>query len=255
MRHFKLNHRAALMSSAALLMVGLPMQASEQDNRIEAAAKNSHNFKSYLKDDNIKVESKDGVVALTGTVSKDYHKFLAQETVAGLPGVKSVTNQITVVGDQPTDNSDAWITMKVKTALAFHKNVSASDTEVNTQKGVVTLSGSADNNAKKQLTGEYAKDVEGVTEVRNNLTVANPPRPHRTVGEKVDDASITAQIKTTLLFRKSTHAMATKVHTKDGVVTLHGEARNGAERDLVTKLAEDIDGVKHVSNRMTVKKP
>lgn len=255
MRHLKLNHPAILMSSAALLLVGLPLQASEQDNRIEAAAKNSHNFKSYLKDDNIKVASNDGVVTLTGTVSKDYHKFLAQETVAGLPGVKSVTNQLTVAGDQPSDNSDAWITMKVKTALAFHKNVSATGTEVNTQNGVVTLSGSADSEAMKQLTGEYAKDVEGVTGVHNNLTVAKSAKPHRTVGEKVDDASITAQIKTTLLFRKSTHALATKVHTKDGEVTLHGEARNAAERDLVTKLAEDIDGVKHVSNRMTVKKP
>jgi osmotically-inducible protein OsmY len=76
---------------------------------------------------------------------------------------------------------------------------------------------------------------------------------HRTVGEKVDDSSITAQVKTSLLFHKSTHALATKVTTKNGVVTLHGEAKNGAERDLVTKLTEDIEGVKHVQNRMTVK--
>jgi osmotically-inducible protein OsmY len=74
------------------------------------------------------------------------------------------------------------------------------------------------------------------------------------MGEKVDDASITAQIKTTLLFRKSTHALATKVTTKDGVVTLHGEARNEAERELVSKVAEDIDGVTRVHNKMTVKK-
>jgi osmotically-inducible protein OsmY len=37
------------------------------------------------------------------------------------------------------------------------------------------------------------------------------------------------------------------------VVSLHGEARNVAEKDLVTKLAEDINGVKQVHNRMTVK--
>jgi hyperosmotically inducible protein len=43
------------------------------------------------------------------------------------------------------------------------------------------------------------------------------------------------------------------VVTKDGIVSLHGEAQNGAERDLVTKLAEDIEGVKHVNNHMTVK--
>ncbi|MDP1831851.1 MAG: BON domain-containing protein [Geothrix sp.] len=254
---FKLNPSIAFVSSAALMLAGgLPMQGSELDNRIESSAKSSYNFKTYLKDDHIKVQSSEGVVTLTGSVSREYHKLLAQETVSGLPGVKGVNNQLAVVGDQPSANSDAWITMKVKAVLAFHKNVSASGTDVNTEKGVVTLSGKADSEAQKQLTGEYAKDVDGISEVRNNLVVAKPSGPApRTLGEKVDDASITAQIKTTLLFRKSTHALATKVKTKNGVVSLHGEAKNAAERDLVTKLAEDVRGVQRVKNMMTVKKP
>jgi osmotically-inducible protein OsmY len=252
---FHLNHPTALVSSAALMLVGgVALQASELDNRIETSAKNSYNFKTYLKDDSIKVASSEGVVTLTGTVSFEYHKLLAQETVSGLPGVKNVNNQLTVIGDQPADRSDGWVSMKVKTVLAFHKNVSATDTDVSTTNGIVTLSGKADSQAQKDLTGEYAKDVDGAMEVRNNLVVDRPAKARRTMGEKVDDASITAQIKTSLLFRKSTHAMATKVTTKDGVVTLHGEARNAAERDLVTKLAEDIDGVTHVHNKMTVRK-
>lgn len=256
MRPYNLNGKAMLMTCAGIFMVGVPMQATEQDSRIESSAKNSYNFKTYLKDDNIKVQSSAGMVTLTGTVARDYHKALAQETVAGLPGVKGVTNQLAVVGDQPSANSDAWITMKVKAVLAFHKNVSASGTDVTTEKGVVTLSGKADSEAQKQLTGEYAKDVDGISEVRNNLVVAKPSGPApRTLGEKVDDASITAQIKTTLLFRKSTHALTTKVGTKNGVVSLHGEAKNAAEKDLVTKLAEDVHGVQRVKNMMTVKKP
>jgi len=251
MRLSTFSSSARLLASVAIIMAGLPMQAADADGRIEHAVRTSYNFKTYLKDDNIKVSSNSGVVTLSGTVSREYHKFLAQETVAGLPGVKSVTNELGVVGDQPSEHSDGWMTMKVKAVLAFHKNVSASDTEVNTQNGVVTLTGKADSEAQKQLTGEYAKDVEGVTEVRNNLAVSK--MGHRTLGEKVDDTSITAQIKSTLLFHKSTHTLATKVTTKDGVVSLHGEAKNAAERDLVTKLAEDVHGVKHVNNRMTVK--
>ena len=173
MQRFKLNPHAALMASVALVMVALPLQAANQDHRIESSAKNSYNFMTYLKDDNIKVASSDGVVTLTGTVSQEYHKFLAQETVSGLAGVKSVNNQLLVIGDQPTEHSDAWITTKVKGVLAFHKNVSASDTEVDTQNGVVTLKGKADTESQKQLTAEYAKDVDGVMEVRNNLIVTN----------------------------------------------------------------------------------
>jgi len=251
MRPSHLNLRAALLSSFALVMAGIPMQAADEDHRIEASAKSSYTFMTYLKDDNIKVESAAGQVTLSGTVSRDYHKFLAQDTVAGMTGVKGVTNNLVVVGEQPAEHTDGWITMKVKTVLAFHRNVSAADTEVTTQNGVVTLRGKADSSAQKQLTSEYAKDVEGVTDVRNDLTVAKGS--HRTLGEKVDDTSITAGVKTTLLFHKSTHALATKVTTKDGVVSLHGEAKNGAERDLVTKLVEDVHGVKLVHNRMTVK--
>ena len=66
-------------------------------------------FKTYLKDDSIKTESKDGVVTLTGTVSESSHKSLAQDTVEDLPGVKSVDNQLKVSGEQPAEHSDTWI--------------------------------------------------------------------------------------------------------------------------------------------------
>lgn len=254
MHNFTLNPRTALMVSTALVMAGgLPMQATDLDDRIEASAKSSYNFKTYLKDDNIKVESSHGVVTLTGTVAYDYHKSLAQETVSELPGVKSVINQLSVVGEQPAEHSDGWITMKVKGALAFRKHVSAKDTEVHTQNGVVTLSGVADSDAQKQLTSDYAKDVEGVTEVRNELVVSKPEKAHRTLGQKVDDSSITAQIKMALVMHKSTHPVDTKVTTKNGVVFLRGEAQNEAEKELVARIAGDIEGVKKVRNHMTVK--
>lgn len=254
MRYLNLNVRNVLVAPAGLILLAAPaLQASETDNRIESSAKNSYNFKEVLKDDNVRIDVSDGVVTLTGSVHVDYHRTLAENTVSELPGVKRVINQIVVAGDQPAEHSDAWITMKVKTVLAFHKNVSATSTEVVTQNGEVTLSGKADSEAQKQLTGEYAKDVEGVTSVKNNLEIAKPAKSsHSSLGETIDDSSITAQIKTTLLFHKSTHTLATKVVTHKGVVTLRGQAQNGAERDLVSKLAEDIKGVKHVNNRMTV---
>jgi osmotically-inducible protein OsmY len=254
MRTFTFKPNAAFMTSAALvIMATLPMAASDVDSRIESSARASYNFMTYLRADHIKVSSNGGQVTLTGEVAQEFHRSLAEDTVSGLPGVKAVNNQLTITGEQPADHSDGWISMKVMTALTFHKNVSASDTTVRTKNGIVTLTGKADSTAQKELTSEYAKDVEGVTEVRNELVVNSRPTP-RTMGEKVDDASITAQVKTTLLFHKSTHVLATKVATKDGVVTLHGEAKSAAERDLVTKLAEDVKGVKQVHNRMNVQK-
>ena len=132
-----------MVAAVALLAISVPVHASKMDTRIESSAKQSYVFKTYLKADDIKIKSVDGVVTLTGTVSEESHKSLAQETVASLPGVKSVDNKLEIKGESPAENSDAWITTKVKTMLLFHRNVSAM-TEVNTKDGIVTLQGEAD---------------------------------------------------------------------------------------------------------------
>ncbi|MGB9080375.1 MAG: BON domain-containing protein [Desulfuromonadaceae bacterium] len=229
----------------------MPVNAANFDSQIESSAKQSNVFKTYLKDDDIKIQSKDGVVTLTGTVSEESHKSLAEETVAGLPKVKSVDNKLEVKGDRPAEKPDAWLLTKVKTTLLFHRSVSAK-TEVDVKDGIVTLRGDADSQAQKDLTTEYVKDIEGVKDVRNEMTVAKSSKEKRTVGDKIDDASITAQVKMSLLYHRSTSALKTKVETKDGVVTLQGKAKNTAELDLATKRAKDVNGVKDVINRMVI---
>jgi hyperosmotically inducible protein len=249
----KAIYSAALMVAAmALLVISVPANATKMDDRIESSAKKSYVFKTYLKQDAIKIESKDGAVTLTGTVSEDSHKSLAQETVTGLPGVKSVDNKLEVKGEHPAENSDAWLTAKVKSTLLFHRSVSAM-TEVKTTDGIVTLQGEATNQAEKDLTTEYAKDVEGVKDVKNEMTLSKTAKKTpRSTGDKIDDASITAQVKMALLFHRSTSALKTKVETKHGVVTLSGKAGNAAEKDLASKIADDVKGVKSVKNRMTI---
>ena len=246
--------------AVALLLSNAPAHAaSKMDNRIEASARKSYVFQTYLKGDDIKIQSKNGVVTLTGSVLEESHKSLAQDTVAELPGVKKVDNQLEVKGDRPAANSDMWLGTKVKTTLLFHRNVNGVKTEVSVKDAVVTLRGNADSEAQGELTTEYAKDVTGVKDVKNEMIVSAAPtkkaalkKKVETVGEKIDDASITAQVKMTLLYHRSTSAVSTKVKTKNGVVTVSGKAGNAAEKDLVAKLAGDVHGVKKVTNRMTV---
>ena len=240
------------VAAAALLAFSVPVHASTMDSRIELAAKQSYVFKTYLQGDDIKIQSSDGAVTLTGIVSENFHKSLAQETVADLPGVVSVDNRLEVKGAPPTANSDAWLREKVKVTLLFHRSVSPGAVEVYVKDGTVTLQGNAASLAQKELTTEYAKDVEGVKDVNNEMTVTKASEKERTVGEKIDDASITAQVKMTLLYHRSTSALNTTVTTKKGVVTLGGKASNVAEVSLATKFANDVNGVKSVENRMTI---
>ncbi len=247
---------ALSMFAGALLVTTTSVRASSTDSRIESSADSSYVFKTVLKDDSITTESKNGIVTLTGTVADANHKSLAQDTVAGLPGVVSVDNQLLVKGEQPAEHSDTWIGWKVKSALLFHRNVSATGTTVYVKDGVVTLQGEASSMAEKELTTEYAKDVDNVKDVVNDMTIAKTPAaPDATVSDKIDDASITAEVKSSLLSHRSTSALHTGVSTADGVVTLSGVAKNDAEKSLVTKLATDINGVTSVINNMTISVP
>jgi osmotically-inducible protein OsmY len=178
---------------------------------------------------------------------------LADETVGGLPGVISVDDKLEISGGKPDENSDAWIGIKVKTMLMFHRNVSNLKTDVDVKDGIVTLHGETSSEAQKELTAEYVKDVEGVKSVKNDMTVIKTGKTTvEKVGEYIDDASITAQVKLALLFHRSTSAISTKVETKNGVVTVMGLAKNSAEKDLVGKLVTNIKGVKGLKNKMTV---
>jgi len=70
-----------------------------------------------------------------------------------------------------------------------------------------------------------------------------------TVAEKDHDSAITIEVKKALLFHLF---LDTRTETHEGVVTLSGHAENAAEKDLNTRLAAEIIGVKRVLNRMVI---
>ena len=250
----KVSIRLALALAAAVVFAaGAAAQASEIDDSIGPALKQTYVYKMFLQEDDIAVDAKEGAVTLTGTVAEPVHKTMAQDLVEALPGVVSVDNQLATTAEAAAENADMWIARKVKLALMFQRNVNAGATTVEAKDGVVTLTGETDNEAQKALTAEYATDIEGVTEVKNELTVAAVPALEaRTMGEKLDDMSITAQVKAALLTHRSTSAIQTKVVSRDGEVTLTGVAQSEAEKALAGKLVADINGVTRVKNEMTV---
>ncbi|MBA4136377.1 MAG: transporter [Opitutus sp.] len=239
-------------TSSLLLLLASPLAlfaTMETDRKIEAAAEASYNFRTVL-ETNVKVKANDGIVTLSGHVQDKDDRRLAEATVENLPGVLSVKNDITVTPTYP-ETSDAWMAFKIRSRLLVKGNVSATDTKVEVKDGVVTLSGTAENLAQKELTGAYAKDIAHVKSVKNNLVVQASTKP--TMGEKIDDASITGQVKFALVSHQATSALNTKVTTNDGIVSVSGVASSDAEKSLVTKLAGDVRGAKSVSNNMTVK--
>ena len=127
----------------------------------------------------VDVDTKDGVVTLTGVADSDASKELAERLAANTEGVRDVENHLRVDtksgksrpaahgSDHAGDTiSDSWITSKVKTTFLLSRNISGSDIGITTNNGVVTLSGAVDNGAERDLAIEVAKDIRGVKAVK-----------------------------------------------------------------------------------------
>jgi len=280
-----LPKKLSALVAAAILTAPVAMWAdSSTDSVIESAAKK--NMPSNIAD-HVTIRSHDCIVTLTGNLPNDSQRDIAVSAVKQVPQVKDVQDDILVATDTQartnpapistdasdttsTDakhHSDKWIALKVKSELFVHKNVSATHTDVNVVNGTVTLSGVARSEAEKELSAQYAKNVEGVVDVKNELEVRDPSAPVATTdtskstfagdstyttGNRIDDSAITAKVKLQLAKHKSTSAMKTEVHTQNRVVTISGLAANGAEKDLVTQLAQGVPGVSSVTNNMDI---
>jgi hyperosmotically inducible protein len=255
--------KTLLVGVVALLMVGGCLSAAAMDKTIEANIKASYVFRSYLKGDDVKVLTKDGVVTLMGTVKNENHMIMAVDTVADMKGVKSVENKLEVVGGIPVKRSDAWIHMRLETMLKMHRDLESELTAIEVKDGNVVLKGVADNEAQKALIGLMVKEGEGVKEVDNQMTLEKERAEaiaekregkHRTLDQFIDDSSIKAQVKWALLFHRGTNPFTAEIHVHKGVVTIRGKAEDLSQKELVAERIKDIHGVKQIINKMTIEK-
>ena len=74
----------------------------------------------------------------------------------------------------------------------------------------------------------------------------------KSVGETIDDATITARVKTALLNDPQVGGMKIDVDTTLGIVTMSGVVKTQAEETRAVQLARNIDGVKDVKSTLQV---
>ena len=71
----------------------------------------------------------------------------------------------------------------------------------------------------------------------------------------LDDATVTAKVKTALIADDSLKALTINVDTSQNVVTLRGTVASEDLRRRAEQLARGIEGVKEVRNELTIKQP
>jgi hyperosmotically inducible periplasmic protein len=98
-------------------------------------------------------------------------KPAARDVTAKDPGAGQAAQATRAMGAAAAKVDDATITAKVNAALAADKEASALRVDVDTQNGVVTLSGPAPTASAKEHVAEVARTVRGVQSVNNQLTL------------------------------------------------------------------------------------
>lgn len=160
------------------------------------------------------------------------------------------TQALAASGAVGTALDDAAITAKVRSELIRDDSTKERQIDVDTKDGIVHLNGFVDTVAERSHAGTTAGRVEGVRRVENDLTVRSTTT---TVGEKLDDATLTAKVKAALIADSHTHAYKVDVATHDGMVSLSGEVASNEEKAAVEAVASKVRGIKSLKNGLTVR--
>ncbi|MEJ2690943.1 MAG: BON domain-containing protein [Deltaproteobacteria bacterium] len=248
---------------------GKKTTARYSDTWLKAKLLTTYTLNKYLNPFDIHVEVNNGVVTLSGKVDSGVEKDLAVEIAKGTAGVKEVHDELVIQSDaktppkEKTDFSqmvkDATITAMVKSRLLWNRNIEALHIDVDTNRGVVVLSGRIESAIKRDLAVQIAKNTSGVKKVVDKLQVtATNKRPDTSRGSgeriknEVSDAWITGKVKAVLIASKDAEGTDIDVTTRNKVVTLSGSVKNREQEEKVIALVADVIGVADVKSNLTI---
>jgi osmotically-inducible protein OsmY len=153
--------------------------------------------------------------------------------------------------------SDARMETKISTTFELSPYLRANDLQVSVRDHKATLTGKVGEDVNKDLAKQIALGVDGITDVDNKIEVIADYTPSSTseggnFGQYIEDASITAAVKSKLLWSKHSAGLATEVNTNNGKVNLTGTAATPIAKEFAGRLAMNTSGVKSVSNQLTI---
>jgi osmotically-inducible protein OsmY len=121
---------------------------------------------------NVSVTSYNRQVLLTGEVASEQDKALAESLVAGVENVRSVVNELDVLGASSLTqrSSDTLITGRVKAAMIDARDLPASAVKVLTTRGTVYLMGRLTQREADRAT-EITRNTQGVQRVVRVLEI------------------------------------------------------------------------------------
>lgn len=211
---------------------------SNRDKKISNNIKNDldHDMGEALRDVNISVQ--DGLVHLSGVVDAMNDKLTAEKIVSETSGVRRVENDITISAAANFNDRDSEevVNKKLRNSI-YHNDLSGISATV--KGGTAMLNGKAESQDLRKKAMEEASKVPGIRNVVNNITLSTGN----------DDISLQNEINR-LFITSYIDTQDVLPDVNDGVVILNGYVNNQEEASNLTKIAEEIPGIKKVISHL-----
>lgn len=187
-----------------------------------------------------------------------------------------VTTGARVSAQQPV--KDAWITMKIHSMFVPDDALEGSNIDVDTEKGVVTLSGTVTSEAGRSRALAIAKGTDGAKSVVDTLRIGPAEREIENVahdagkttstvakdaaketkattkatGRKITDGWIKSRIFADYLNEDSLDDSDIDIDVANGVVTLSGTVKTAAGKARAVAIARGTDRVHGVKDNLKI---
>ena len=199
-------------------------------------------WEPILKDTEIGVTVKDGIVTLLGTVDS-YAKKLDAETVATkVAGVKAVVEKITVELGSMATLSDSEIASEISKAYTYTWEIPVDKVHVAVEHGWVTLTGEVAWNYQKVAARKVVRALAGVKGVTDSLRI------HTNLHEALEKMDIERALDRNW----STNDATIDVAVSGNRVTLSGSVDSIYQKDEAGRVAWNAPGVRAVDNNLIV---
>lgn len=155
----------------------VPKGTQHADSGITSVIQASLEANDKVKARQVEVETREGVVFLTGVVETEEARREAGRVSWRTEGVRGVVNDLTV-GERTVGSwvDDVMISSKVKSKLIANSEIKSGDIDVSSSQGVVTLIGRVRSEQMKSDAERIARGTKGVTNVNNELLVGRVRR-------------------------------------------------------------------------------
>lgn len=167
-------NREATIAPSATVTPSTTVGTEIDDSIVTTKVKSAMVGDPELKGADVKVETRKGVVQLSGFAETQAQVMRAIAVARAISGVKDVENGMTLKASDITVGNkvdDSVITTKVKSVLLGDASIKSFDIATVTSKGVVQLSGFVDNQGQIDQALKLTRAVEGVQSVVSQMSI------------------------------------------------------------------------------------